>query len=81
MKKGFQLDDPDRPVGEENTQAAPVDDVEAQSPSDDRTDRSGAPMLPPLAAQADQDFQDKAPPIKVIAHDIALAIKRVAADM
>ena len=81
VEKGFQLDDPDRPVGEATLQAAETDDVEAQRPSEDTNDKIKTTTLPNLAARAEQDSQGNAPHPKAIAHDIAHAIKRVAADM
>ncbi|KAL1608046.1 Potassium channel [Paraconiothyrium brasiliense] len=85
VARGFELDNPDKPVEDPNWDAQVRDvaaaEAQIEEPPDDADNDAIAPTLPVLAAEADKDALGKVPGPKAIAHHIALCIKRVAADM
>lgn len=81
VEQGFQLDDPDRPVAGVSPAMRDGGDLEEQHPPDSRDDGSTRPTMPNLVGATDLDAQDKIPSHRTIAHQLALAIKRVAMDL
>lgn len=81
VEQGFQLDDPDRPVTGVSPAMRHGGDLEAQNPPNSTDDGGTRPTLPNLVSVTDLDAQDKTPSHRMIAHQLALAIKRVAIDL
>lgn len=85
VERGFELDDPDKPVENVNWTARHEDAGSAEAQMEqspiEADDDAISPTLPALAQEAEQDALGKYPSHKAIAHHLALCIKRVAADM
>ncbi|KAJ4353628.1 Potassium channel [Didymosphaeria variabile] len=85
VERGFELDNPDKPVEDPNWDAQVRDgaaaEAQIQESAVNADDDAITPTLPVLAAEEEKDALGRFPGNKSIAHHIALCIKRVAADM
>lgn len=84
VERGFELDDPDRPVENPSWHASDRDISAAEAQLDQsptEPDTLTVSTLPTLVEEAEEDVLGKNPSPKVLAHQLALSVKRVASDM